>query len=303
MREDVRKILAKQTPKPTAREVLWPLFQKMPLGERGEPVLKELLWVIQGRPNPDTHEFILPEYCYHIFDKLRVTVFQAFPALNETVVCHDPNKLAQVKTYGEAKQYLMLDWYRFGKPIGITLRLLRYFEFEIENHAKNEGLWELEPSQEHDAVTMLGSQWLEKSGVSVANLPTGDVAATLIQMFAATAPDQNIQQIWGQVARQWGPEAMAEFNRGIADGIKEFMDENGNLAESTRTNNYAFFLILWPEIKGMLERNPLPNRTEVFEWLTPLHETGMISIPTIDNFRDFCEAIGLKFAGRTPQKP
>jgi hypothetical protein len=34
MREDVRKILTKQPAKPTAKEVLWPLIEAMPLGDR-----------------------------------------------------------------------------------------------------------------------------------------------------------------------------------------------------------------------------------------------------------------------------
>jgi hypothetical protein len=36
----------------------------------------------------------------------------------------------------------------------------------------------------------------------------------------------------------------------------------------------------------------------VFEWITPFHEAGLICIPNIDYFRNFCESIGLKFAGR-----
>jgi len=150
---------------------------------------------------------------------------------------------------------------------------------------------------------MLGSQWLEKKGVSLADLPSGDLSATLVKTFMGNAPDRNLQQIWSQVAFQWGPDAMSEFNRGIADGIEGFMDENGELAgETTRSNNYGFFLLLWPEIKEMLERDPLPNRTEVFQWVSRFDEAGLVSIPDIDNFHDFCESIGLKFAGRSPQK-
>jgi hypothetical protein len=303
MREDVRKNLMEQSRKATAREVLWPLIQSMPLGERGEPIQKEMLWVLMGKQKPEEHEFILPTYCYNIFEKFARTIFQEFPLLSENVVCEDPSKLAQVKTYEEAKQFLKLDWYRFGKVIGIPVRLVRFFDLEIEKQVKHDGLWELEPDKEKDVVAMLGSQWLEKKGVSLADLPSGDLSATLVKTFMGNAPDRNLQQIWSQVAFQWGPDAMSEFNRGIADGIEGFMDENGELAgETTRSNNYGFFLLLWPEIKEMLERDPLPNRTEVFQWVSRFDEAGLVSIPDIDNFHDFCESIGLKFAGRSPQK-
>jgi hypothetical protein len=303
MREDVRKILKEQPVKPTAREVLWPLIEFMPLGERFDPILKELLWVLKGKQKPEEHEFILPAYCYKIFEKAARTVFQAFPSLSETVVCPDPSKLAQVKTYEEAKQFFKLDWHRFGKLIGILMRMGRFLNLEITDKAKQDGLWELKPSKEKDVVKMLGSQWLGKKGVALADLTAGGLPAALIKTFTANAPDQNLQQIWGKIAFQWSPEAMAEFNRGIANGIEGFLNENGELAgESTATNNYGFFLLLWPEIKEILERNPLPNRPEVFQWITPFHETGMVCIPTIDNFNDFCESISLKFAGRPPKK-
>ena len=303
MRNDVKKVLQKPTAKPTARDALWPLIQSMPLGDRGAPILKELAWVLSGKLNPETHEFILPGYCYNIFDKLDLTIFQAFPKFGETVFCPDPSKLAGVKTYAEAKQFFDMDWYRFGKLIGILRRMVRFFELEIEDQIKEDGMWELESSREKDVVAIIGSQWLEQKGVPLANLPAGNLVPTLIHAFTTTAPDEDFQQIWSQVAFQWGPEAMSEFSLGIADGLKGFMDETGQLVgETTRSENYFFFLILWPEIKAMLEESPLPTRPEVFERLRPLNEVGYICLPTIDNFNDFCESIDLKFAGRPPKK-
>ena len=48
MRDDVRKNLTEQ-PKPTAREVLRPVVEFMPLGERLDPILVEILWVLMGK--------------------------------------------------------------------------------------------------------------------------------------------------------------------------------------------------------------------------------------------------------------
>ena len=67
-----------------------------------------------------------------------------FPKFNETVVCPDPSKLAHVKSFAEAKQFVSLDWYRFGKLIGIPMRLVRYFDLEIENQVKQDGMWQLD---------------------------------------------------------------------------------------------------------------------------------------------------------------
>jgi hypothetical protein len=303
MREDVKKTQTKPTAKPTAREVLWPLIEAMPLGKRGEPILTELRCYLAGKHNTGVHEFILPDYCYNIFEKLGRTVFQTFPTFSELAFCPDPSKLAQVKTYEEAKQVMQLDWYRLGKLFGIPVRLARYFDLEMEDQLEQDGLGELDASQMKDVVTMLGASWLEKMGVSLADLTAGNLSPTLNKTFTGNGLGQNLQQAWSQVAFQWGPDAMSEFNRGIADGIKEFMDETGQLAgESTRTGNYAFMLILWPEIKEMLEWEPLPDRTEVFQWVTQFHDVGLVSFPDVDNFRDFCESIGLKFAGRPPKK-
>ena len=307
MRDDVRKILTEPPVKPTAREVLLPLTLSMPLGERAEPLQKELLWVLLGKQNPETHQFILPEYCYNILEKIAHTVFKGFPLLSETVSCTDPAKLAQAKTYEEAKQFLKLDWYRFGKTIGILIRSLRFLDLEIENQVKQDGMWELEPGKEKDVVAMLGSEWLEQKGVPVGELPAGDLSSAIVKTFAASVqgsiPDGDLQQKWNQVAFQFGPDAMSEFNRGISDGIKEFLDENAELAgETTTTNNYFMFLLLWPEIKALRERKPMPYRPEVFEWITPLHQTGFVCIPTIEYFNSFCESIGLKFGGRPPKK-
>jgi hypothetical protein len=67
VRDDVRKILTEQPAKPTAREVLWSVIEAMPLGERLDPLQKELIWVFGGKQKPEEHEFILPAYCYDIF--------------------------------------------------------------------------------------------------------------------------------------------------------------------------------------------------------------------------------------------
>src|ERR1700693_2739952 len=101
MRDDVRKNLNEQRVKPTAREILLPLFEAKPILERFEPMYHELLWVLLGKQNPQEHKFTLPAYCYNIFDKVARTIFEGFPPLHDTIYCPDPSKLAGVKTVEE----------------------------------------------------------------------------------------------------------------------------------------------------------------------------------------------------------
>jgi hypothetical protein len=303
MREDVRKILTAQSAKPTAREVVSAFLERMPLGERGEPLLREFYWVLSDKPDPEGHMMILPGYCYNIMDKLHRTLCKSLPSFKETVIYADQAQLAQVKSHEEAKQFLKLDWYRFGKLLSLPMRVLRFLDLEMDDLLEREGLSNLKPEEEKLVEQILGSTWLKEKGVE---LESCELAKTLPPMLFTKQIQQvcERQEAWSQVAYQWGPEAMSELNRGMADGLVEFMDEGGELVGKTgRTNNYVFFLIAWPEIKEMLERKPLPYRTEVFDWLAPFREVNLVCIPTIENFYDFCEDIGLKFAGRTPKKP
>jgi hypothetical protein len=303
MRNEAGKIMTSSPGKPTAWKVLEPLAERMSLGDRLDPLWAEMMCVLLDKHDAETQSK-LPSYCCNILERFRRTYFGAFPSFSDTVQCDDPSKLAGVKSLAEAKRFIKFDWYRFGKAMGVFMRILRFLDLEIENQVKSEGMWNMEPACEQKVLDLIGPAWLEKRGLRVADIAVGEVGATLTKAMASSVSvDRSLPQQWSETAFQWGPDAMAEMSRGMAEGIKGFIGENGQLAgETTRASNYVFFLILWPEIKDFLASDPLPDRTKVFEWIEPFRDAGFVSLPDIECFRDFCESIGLKFAGRLPKK-
>ena len=200
---------------------------------------------------------------------------------------------------------LKLDWYRLGKVIGSGQRCLRFADLETGGFLEKEGVNDLKAEDEKSIAQILGESWLEKKGIQLAAIEPSKFVETLVIKFIFPKVKELVgsDTKWSQVAYQWGPEAMAEFNRGLGDGINSFIDADGEfVGETTRTTNYIFFLLAWPEIKKMLKTRPLPTRTDLFNWTRPFHAAGLVCIPTIENMRDFCEDIRLKLAGRTPKK-
>jgi hypothetical protein len=245
----------KHSAKPAARDLLLQLADRLPLAERAAPLIKEFVWLFSSKRGADKHEIILPGYCYNIFEKLRKTVLGAFPGNDEVVYCPDPSKLANVKSWEEATRFIKIDWYQFGKLVGLTIRGMRFFEMELENDLERRGLLNLEGEDKEFVVKFLGQGWLGKIEDRMATLKS------VIPNF----PDTAAQQYWADIAYQFGPQAISEFNRGVADGVIRLIDETGELVgASTRFSNYGFLLILWPEMKGLLAKEPLPDTRSVF---------------------------------------
>jgi hypothetical protein len=288
----------KQAAEPPARGLLLALADRMPFGERGERLAIEFFRVQTAKGPWD--DPALPNCCYKIFAKLHKTVFASIPLLDEIVYCPDPSKLTRVKSWEEAKKYIRFDWYRLGKVIGIPIRGVRFFEQELDTDLQKHGLSELNARELVFVRRVIGKKWLKEKllwaeTISEAIAPDSGKSAAAYYMDG--------ERSWEKVAYQWGIEAMSEFKRGIADGIKDLLDENGELkGASTAFHNYAFFMILWPEINDFLSRDLMPTRTEVFKWIQPFHSAGLVNFPTIEYFRNFCESIELKFIGRTPNK-
>lgn len=278
---------------------------RMSLLKRGEPVCRALFWVVRGKLEPEAHSKVLPDYCYKIFEKLRVTLFKAYPSFEKTVSCTDQAGLAQVMCYEEVKQFVWVDWYQFGKVVSLPVRAARLFELELDKVLEKEGLLNLSVEDEKFVEQFLGVRSLKDGLEGFRQLEADKIGGNSVLQLVRCGIEAALGQesMWSKVAYQWGPEAMPEFKRGVADGLKEFMDGDGQLVgQTTRTWNYIFFLLAWPEIQEMLERPARPNRTEVFGWLRPYQDAGLTSIPTVENFHDFCEDIGLKFAGRPAKK-
>ena len=73
-------------PSPADKQTVKELFYAIPMMERGKPIVPEMIWVLQGCPELERHERILPDYCYNIFDVLRRTLFRGLPLLDRKSV-------------------------------------------------------------------------------------------------------------------------------------------------------------------------------------------------------------------------
>ena len=287
------------TPGQTGQEVVREFLGRISFADRWQPVAAEMQWVIGGCKNPREHKQILPDYCYPILDAWRRTVFKNFPSLDDTI-------FVIKNADGKSVKKLRIDWRNLGRLTSIGERGLRFFHLEAMPLLKADGLLDLKPEKEQLALKlMFGEGWLRRKLVKLILRPHRYIKR-LVEKCRNLYFRIKILRFskWGHLAYREGPEALAEFKAGLAEGQVGFLNNDGQLVgESNRARNYEFMLLAWPEIKEMLARQPLPTRTEVFDWTKPYTNAGLCSFIDIDQFRDFCEDIKLKFAGRTPKKP
>lgn len=285
-------------PSQSYQELLDDLLGRMPFEDRWKPVIEELKWVIGGCKNPAEHHKLLPDYCYEILDVWRRTLFKNLPSLDDAL-------FVTRNADGKSVKELRIDWRCLGRAISIGERGLQFFDTEAIPQLKTDGLLDLEPEKEKKALRMIfGDHWLKQRVFKLLVRPHPCLKKLVekcrnlyfqVKIFGFSK--------WGRLAYRAGPKALAEFKAGVAEGQVGFLDGNGQLVgESNRARNYEFMLLVWPEIKEMLQRDPLPTRTEVFDWTKPYTKADLCSFIDIDQFRDFCEDIKLKFAGRTPKK-
>lgn len=264
-------------------------------------VNREWLWYLSQDQNSSPQEKSLPEYCYNIFEKFGRTYLKALPKLSDTITA-DIKGLALCKTVEDIKKVVKIDWLRLGKLSGIGIRGKRYVEMETERDLKREGLWNFVPEKDEAALELL----FDKS-----KLPTNQdgsrvqgIGRILEQWLKQdTAPQIEKMagplEYFGQQAYLWGPEALADFNKGMALGLDGFLDEDGQpVGESLRANVYWFLLMAWPEIKELLESNPRKTVTDLHEWMLPFMRHGITSLIDVETLRDVCGplpgGIGLK---------
>jgi hypothetical protein len=286
------------TPAQTDQELIQHFLGRKAFEDRWKPVAEEMQWVIGGCKNLDQHKRILPDYCYPILDACRRTVFKNFPSIEDTIfVLKNPD--------GTVKK-LRIDWRCMGRAISIGERGLRFFDLEAIPLLKADGILDLKPEKEEMVLRMMfGNRWLKQKLAKLILRPHRYIK-TLVEKCRNLYFRIKILGFskWGHLAYREGPEAVAEFKAGLAEGQVGFLDNDAKLVgESSRSSNYLFMLLAWPEIKEMLERKPLPTRTDVFDWTKPYTKAGLCSFIDIDQFRDFCEDIKLKFAGRTQKSP
>ena len=265
----------------------------MPVTRRLATVHTELTWYLTREANPVAHKKCLPDYCYNIFEKIRRTFFKAFPNFGETItLTGDSEALKACKTIEDAKRVVKIDWVRLGTVIGIGIRGMRFVEKEAENTLKREGVWGLVPKNGVAGLALVFDQSRLKKMSKACG--TQDVGRGLEQILKEnTAP--HIENMPGmiqtlcQLAYQWGSDALAKLNEGVAIGLKEFLDEEGQpVNESVRSNIYEFLLLAWPEIKEMLEAKPKKTVGDLHKWMLPFMRRDMCNLVGPDYLRDVC---------------
>ena len=288
-----------QADKELARE----LFYKIPLVERGIPIQQELLWVLLGRQNAEQHTKLLPEYCYNIFDAFRKTYFKGFPLLSETIQITDPVGAPAAKSIEETKSVLKLNWKNLGKLFGIMTRCIRFAEMEAGIELEKDGFSDSSPEDIIRLLTMIfGKEWVWANQTRIETENPDKIVTEMLQIHIAASVSKVPTMLpYDSLAHQWGPEAIAEFHIGYAEGMSSFLDFSSQLTgESTRSGIYVFLLLTWPEIKGMQQSDFHKTLTDLHEWMQPYMRVGLTAYIELDTLRDVCAppaqyGIGLNF--------
>lgn len=268
--------------------------------ERWDPVAKEMTWVISGRPNAETHQRIIPEYCYHIFDLYKRTIFKEFTPISEAIVIKDKERAVHCNTVEEAKEIMTIDWEKLGAVFAIGDRGMSFFETEAEQKLKQDGLLDLTPEQDDEIFQLVfGDRWLEQRKKELqAQEPDMPLEAIIEKrLFAIERTTKKAVPEWHQRAREWDPEAVTKFHTGVARGSARFMDQAGELVGEKKIklrDTYDLLLIAWPEIEAMLHADPPKTRNHLWDWIKPFSFALWIEIQDLEQLNRLCGEIKLR---------
>ena len=282
----------RREPNESDRIAVRDIFYQIPILQRGEPIVLEMLWVLLGRQNPEQHKDLLPDYCYNILDVFRKTYFKGFPLLSETVLVTDQAGLVAAKSVEAAKKVVRLDWRNLGKLVGIGTRCVRFAELEAKDELDNEGFAKLTPEKVMRLFTLVcGNKWVAENQSKLEAEVTETILTELLNQHIASWITKIPAMLpkWNSLAYQWSAAAVAEFHAGVAEGTNCFLDVKGKLAgESGRSGIYVFLLLVWPEIRAMLESRPRKTLTDLHKWMQPFMRAGLTAYIEISTLRDVC---------------
>jgi hypothetical protein len=268
------------------------LFYTMSMLERRKPIVDELLWVLLDCPNLDQHIKLLPDYCYKIFEVQRKTTFKALPMISDIMFLKDQAALASAKTVDNAKKAVRIDWGNLGRVFGFGLRCMQVVELEASNEFGGDGVDELTGNEANEFLMMnLGKRWVTENQARIMTETPGEIMAETLHQEAASnvAEIRKWEPYFNSLGFQWGPEALIQFNEGVAEGLAGFLDANREfVGESGRAGIYGFLLLVWPEIKAMLECNPKKTVTDLHEWMKPFMRVGMVTYMEDATLRQVC---------------
>lgn len=276
--------------------------------ERLEPVSKEQIWVITGRPNADQHHKILPDYCYNIFDLYARTVFKSYTPISEVITITDKERAATAKTIEEARTAMKIDWEKMGSVFSMGERAMMFFENEAEPLLKRDGLLDL-PKEKDDEIyqLMFGDRWMKAKLAEFQALDKDKPVEEIIGQGITGLEEKTKKAVpeWHQKARDWEPGATTKFHAGAAKGSVGFLDQAGELHSERKIkhkNTYEMLLICWPEIEEMIKAKK--RMEDLWNWLLPFSHPYWIEIQDLDQLVSLARSIKLKLkkAGR-PLKP
>jgi hypothetical protein len=268
--------------------------------ERWEPVQKETLWVINGRKGAKHHKKLLPDYCYHILDLHRRTLYKLFTPISDVISIKNKKKALKAKTVKDAKKAMTIEWEKLGAVFEMGERCIRFYENEFENKLRRDGLLSLKKKAENEIYRLVfGNAWIEKR---IAEIQATDPKAPLEEIIAkrCAALDNTTKMAipeWHQKAGEWEAGAVPKFHRGVTKGSEGFLDKNGEFHGEKKLKlkrTYEMLLLAWPEINEMLRAKPPKTRNHLWEWLQPFSYARWIEIEDLEQLNRLCNEIKLR---------
>ena len=215
--------------------------------ERAASWQSEFNWYLTKEANPVAHERCLPDYCYHIFEKIRQVTFKAMPKFDDMIaITSGLDALKACKTIEEIKKVTRIDWVRMGIILGIGKRAVRFVEMEAENTLKREGVWGLAPKNGvADLALVFDRSRLEKmanaDGIKDVGRGLEQILMENTSVYLEKIPSMIDNMV--KLAYLWSPDALADLHKGMAIGMNEFLGADGQLVGESVPAEYLRFFV------------------------------------------------------------
>lgn len=196
--------------------------------------------MIDGRPNEEQHQKILPDYCYNILEIYKRTTFKGFLPISEAIMIKDKERADTCKTIREAKEIMTIDWEKLGQVFSIGEHGVMFFENEAEEKLKQDELLDLTPKRDDDIYKLVfGDRWTEKRKAEIqAQEPAKPLEEILVErLFGLATTAKKAVPEWHQKALEWDAEAVTKYYIGVAKGSAAFLDKDGELVGEKKLNS------------------------------------------------------------------
>jgi len=268
--------------------------------ERWGPVQTELKWVIMGRPDAKHHKKLLPDYCYHIFELQRRTIYKLFSPISEVVKFKNKREQSKAKTIAGAKRAMDIDWEKLGAVFSMGERCQSFFDKEVDVFLEKDGLTKLKKRHEAELYRMMfGDAWLEQRLAQIKEKNNCKTAMGAIQKELSKMENTTKKVVaeWHQKAVEWDVDAVTKYHTGVAKGSCGFLNKKGEMVGEKKLKlrrTYEMLLLAWPEVDEMLKANPPKTRNHLWEWLKKFSHVYWIEIQDLEQLNRLCNEIKLR---------